>query len=118
VAALDLGLVGYRGPGCGWSSGERRGWMLGLGGQIVATDTHQRAHQPVAATAGPAGPAGQLVRAVPHRGRQVVTPGAARAALEPLLAAGMRLDGTPAVYCAERPGPRLDRYLPMSFALL
>jgi hypothetical protein len=62
---------------------------------------------------------GQLVRSVPViEGRQVVTPGAARTALESLLAAGMRLDGTPAVYCAERPGPRLDRYLPMSFALL
>ena len=39
-------------------------------------------------------------------------------ALRPLMASGLRLDGTPAVYCADRPGPHLDRYLPMSFALL
>jgi hypothetical protein len=39
-------------------------------------------------------------------------------ALGPLLAAGLRMDGAPAVYCTDGPGPRLDRYLPMSFALL
>ena len=62
---------------------------------------------------------GHLVRHVPVlEGRQVVVPGAATTALGPLLAAGMRIDGTPAVYCADRPGPRFDRYLPMSFALL
>jgi len=62
---------------------------------------------------------GHLVRHVPVlEGRQALVPGSAGGALMALLAAGLRLDGTPAVYCAERPGPRLDRYLPMSFALL
>ena len=35
-----------------------------------------------------------------------------------LLGAGMRFEGTPAMYCADHAGPRFDRYLPMSFALL
>jgi GNAT superfamily N-acetyltransferase len=126
VAALDLELVGYRRPQdhAFWSIGERRGWMLeGKGGEVIG---YGYAHPsgrigPVAASQPELLPVllGQLVRSVPViEGRQVVTPGAARTALESLLAAGMRLDGTPAVYCAERPGPRLDRYLPMSFALL
>jgi hypothetical protein len=126
VAGLDLDLVGYRRPQdhTFWSSGERRGWMLETAGGAVVG--YGYAHPsgrigPVAAAEPDLLPVvlGQLVRAVPViEGRQVVAPGAARAALEPLLAGGMRLDGTPAVYCAERSGPRFDRYLPMSFALL
>jgi hypothetical protein len=62
---------------------------------------------------------GHVVRHVPVlEGRQALVPGSAVGALAALLRAGLRLDGTPAVYCAERPGPHLDRYLPMSFALL
>ena len=62
---------------------------------------------------------GHLVRST-HvlEGWQILIPGPAASALQPLLLAGMRMDGTPAVYCAEAPGPRFDRYLPMSFALL
>ena len=51
-------------------------------------------------------------------GRQVVMPGPCAGAMVPLLGAGMRIDGTPAVYCAGGATPRLDRYIPMSFALL
>ena len=39
-------------------------------------------------------------------------------ALPLLLAHGLRIDGTPAVYCADHAGPRFERYLPTSFALL
>jgi GNAT superfamily N-acetyltransferase len=126
VASLDLELVGYVRPQdhTFWSSGERRGWMLesdagdllGYGyahpsGRIGPVAAAQPEHLPLLL--------GHLVRAVPViEGRQIVTPGAASAALAPLLASGMRLDGTPAAYCTQRPGPRFDRYLPMSFALL
>jgi hypothetical protein len=62
---------------------------------------------------------GHLVRSTPVlEGRQLVLPGACIAALQPLLDAGLRIDGTPAIYCAQGPGPRFDRYIPMSFALL
>jgi GNAT superfamily N-acetyltransferase len=126
VANLDLELLGYRRPAdhAFWSGGERRGWMLeDAAGQLLG---YGYAHPsgrigPVAAARPEHLPVllGHLGRAVPViEGHQVVTPGAASAALLPLLAGGLRLDGTPAVYCAERPGPRLDRYLPMSFALL
>ena len=47
-----------------------------------------------------------------------MVPGVAITALRPLLAAGLRIDGTPAVYCSEGRGPRFDRYIPMSYALL
>ena len=45
-------------------------------------------------------------------------PGQAIEVLRPLLAVGARIDGSPAIYCSNGPGPRFDRYLPMSFALL
>ena len=51
-------------------------------------------------------------------GRQLVVPGPASTVLVPLLQAGLRIDGTPAIHCAEGPGPRFDRYIPMSYALL
>ena len=51
-------------------------------------------------------------------GWQLVVPGPAISVLEPLLRAGLRIDGTPAVYCADRTVPRFDRYVPGSFALL
>jgi len=51
-------------------------------------------------------------------GRQLVVPGPAAMAMRPLLEAGLRIDGTPAIYCSEGPGPALERYIPMSYALL
>lgn len=60
-----------------------------------------------------------LLDAEPAPGaRQVVVPGLASAALPTLLRAGMRIDGVPAILSATWPGPALDRYLPISFALL
>lgn len=126
VAPIDDQLLGYRRPQdhAFWSSGGRRGWVFETaGGRIIG---YGYAHPsgrigPVAAVEPGDLPAllGHLVRAMPVlEGRQVVVGGAASTALGPLLAAGMRMDGTPAVYCAQRPGPRFDRYIPMSFALL
>jgi GNAT superfamily N-acetyltransferase len=126
VAELDERLLGYRRPQDHrfWVDGERRGWMYEAGdGQVVGYGYahHSGRIGPVAAADTGSLPAmlGHLVRSTDVlEGRQVVVPGTASSALGSLLAAGMRLDGTPAVYCAERPGPRFDCYLPMSFALL
>jgi GNAT superfamily N-acetyltransferase len=49
---------------------------------------------------------------------QVIVPAGADHALMPLIRAGLRIDGAPAVYCSSWPGPRFDRYLPINFALL
>jgi GNAT superfamily N-acetyltransferase len=126
VAALDRSLLGYERPQdhAFWASSGRRGWILESESGELAGYGYAHASGrigPVAAAAPESLPylLGQLVRSVPVlEGRQALVPGSASGALVPLLGAGMRLDGTPAVYCAERPGPALDRYLPMSFALL
>lgn len=50
---------------------------------------------------------------------QVFVPGIAGRTLVALLAAGLRLEGTPAIHCSSRPhGVDLTRYIPASFALL
>lgn len=126
VASIDDQSLGYRRPAdhAFWSSGGRRGWMFEAadGRRIGYGYAHPSGRiGPVAAIDPGDLPAllGHLVR-TSHvlEGRQVVVGGAAIAVLGSLLAGGMRLDGTPAIYCAERPGPRFDRYIPMSFALL
>ena len=62
---------------------------------------------------------GHLIRSVQPSGAwQIIVPGPATTILPTLLSSGMRIDGTPAMYCADHVGPRFDRYLPMSFALL
>ena len=48
-------------------------------------------------------------------GWQAVVPGTS-GALPLLLAQGLRIDATPAVYCADHAGPDFERYLPTSFA--
>jgi GNAT superfamily N-acetyltransferase len=126
VAGLDRVILGYERPQdhAWWADSERRGWIYeDSAGRLVGYGYAQASGRlgPVAATEGSSLPIllSHLVRSVGVlEGRQVLVPGAAADALVTLLRAGMRLDGTPAVYCAERPGPRLDRYLPMSFALL
>ena len=45
-------------------------------------------------------------------------PGPASTILRPLLQAGLRIDGTPAIHLTESTGPAFDRYIPMSYALL
>jgi GNAT superfamily N-acetyltransferase len=62
---------------------------------------------------------GHLIRSIQPAGAwQIIVPGPAVTVLPLLLGSGMRIDGTPAMYCAAHAGPRFDRYLPMSFALL
>jgi GNAT superfamily N-acetyltransferase len=62
---------------------------------------------------------GHLVRAVkPLGGWQLVVPGPAREVWLPLIRAGLRIDGPPAIYSASWGGPPFDRYLPLNFALL
>lgn len=61
---------------------------------------------------------GHLVSAVrPGGGWQAIVPGPATEAFVPLLRAGLRIDGGPAIYCGTWDGPQFDRYLPMNFAL-
>ena len=126
VEHLDRGLLGYRRAQdhAFWAAGGRRGWHFTTpSGDLLG---YGYAHPggrigPVAAVDPAALPVflGHLARTTPViEGWQAVVPGTAMNALGPLLAAGLRMDGTPAVYCAQRPGPAFDRYLPMSFALL
>jgi GNAT superfamily N-acetyltransferase len=126
VASLDRSLLGYERPPDHefWVTTGRRGWLYTAApGQVLGYAYAQASGRlgPVAAVDPEVLPAllGHVVRQVPVlEGRQALVAGSAVEALVALLGAGLRLDGTPAVYCAERPGPRLDRYLPMSFALL
>jgi GNAT superfamily N-acetyltransferase len=125
VASLDATLLGYRRPRdhAFWLAGGRQGWGFQGSGRLLG---YGYAHPggrlgPVAAADVADLPAiiGHLARSVPVlEGHQAIVPGTAMTALGPLLAAGLRMDGAPAVYCTDGPGPRLDRYLPMSFALL
>ncbi len=125
LGSLDLAVMGYRRPvdHAFWTAGGRLGWWFEAEGQLLG---YGYAHPggrlgPLLATELGYLPAmlGHLVRHVAVlEGHQAIVPGSATTALDALLAAGLRLDGTPAVYCTDRPGPRFDRYLPMSFALL
>jgi hypothetical protein len=125
VAALDRALLGYERPAdhAFWAR-ERTGALFTDAGGVVLG--YGYAHPsgrigPVAAVEPEYLPGfiGYLVRLTDVlEGRQLVVPGPAATALVPLLAAGLRIDGTPAVHCAQGPGPRFDRYMPMSFALL
>ena len=49
---------------------------------------------------------------------QVVVPGNSANALVALLRAGLRFEGSPALYCATRPTVDFERYLPAGFALI
>lgn len=126
ASGLDRQLLGYERPGdhAFWAGGERVGWAFLAGdGALLGYGYAHRSGRvgPVAAADPELLPAfvGHLVRSVPVlEGRQLAVPGPAISVLRPLLAAGVRIDGTPAVYCAVGHGPALDRYLPMSFALL
>ena len=126
VDGLDLRSMGFRRPQdhAFWSGGGRRGWLFaGPDGDLLG---YGYAHPsgrigPVLASDPTLLPVllGHLARTTPVlEGWQAMVPGAAIAALRPLMAAGLRMDGTPAVYCSQSPRPAFDRYLPMSFALL
>jgi GNAT superfamily N-acetyltransferase len=62
---------------------------------------------------------GDLMRRVRPAGAwQVVVPGNAVEPLVALLRAGLRFEGSPALYCATRPSIDFERYLPAGFALI
>jgi hypothetical protein len=127
VASLDRELLGYERPqehrfwrgleskgylyfGPGDSEAAGYGYVEGSGriGPVAVREPELLPHV-----------LGHLVRAVtPLGGWQVVVPGPAREAWLPLLKAGLRIDGPPAIYSATWPGPPFDRYLPLNFALL
>jgi GNAT superfamily N-acetyltransferase len=126
VAALDIGILGYQRPGdhAWWARGGREGLLfLTEAGEPLGYGYAQASGRlgPVAAV-DPGylpGFVGQLVRTMPVlEGRQVVLPGPCIAVMAPLLRAGLRIDGTPAVYCSDADAPAFDRYIPMSYALL
>lgn len=125
VAALDRSLLGYERSQDHdfWAGGERQGWMYVSADAVLGYGYAHRSGRvgPVAAVEPELLPAllGHLARSTPVlEGRQLVLPGPCIGALQPLLSAGLRIDGTPAIYCAQGAGPRFDRYIPMSFALL
>jgi ribosomal protein S18 acetylase RimI-like enzyme len=125
VASLDASLLGYRRPDdhAFWASHGRQAWIFEGGGELLGYGYAQQSGRvgPVAAVDPKRLPEfiGHLVRSTPVlEGWQFVVPGPAIAALQTLLGAGLRIDGTPAIYCADGPTPGFDRYLPGSFALL
>jgi GNAT superfamily N-acetyltransferase len=62
---------------------------------------------------------GDLMRRVrPPGAWQVVVPGTAADPLMALLRAGLRFEGSPALYCASRASIDFERYLPAGFALI
>jgi len=125
VAGFDRALLGYERPAdhAFWAR-ERTGALFTDEADTVLG--YGYAHRsgrigPVAALEPSYLPSfvGYLVRLTDVlEGRQLVVPGPASTILVPLLQAGLIIDGTPAIHCAEGPGPRFDRYIPMSYALL
>jgi GNAT superfamily N-acetyltransferase len=125
VAALDRELVGYERPQ------DHALWSRERHGVLFSDDAGTVLGYGYAHPSGRVGPVaaiepaylpsfiGSLVRITDVlEGRQLVVPGPAMTALQPLLAAGLRIDGTPAVYCSGGLAPHFDRYVPMSYALL
>jgi hypothetical protein len=125
VAGFDRVLMGYeRAADHAFWARDRQGaaFHAGDGGLLGYGYAHASGRLGPVAAAKPTllpGFIGYLVRRVRVlEGRQLVVPGPAIEALRPLLAAGMRIDATPAVFCSAGGSPAFDRYLPMSFALL
>jgi Acetyltransferase (GNAT) family len=125
VADVDRALMGYERPQ------DHALWARDRAGALYTDETGTALGYGYAHGSGRVGPVaalepGHLARFVGDvvrlaeviEGRQLVVPGPATSVLRPLLQAGMRIDGTPAIHCAQGPGPRFDRYLPMSYALL
>lgn len=121
---LDRVIVGYARPQEHrfLEAPGRLGFLYRQGSEVVAYGYAQASGRigPVCARDPNWLPAllGHLVSAVrPLGGWQAIVPGPATQAFVPLLAAGLRIDGGPAIYCGTWNGPQLDRYLPMNFAL-
>jgi len=125
VAELDRTLVGYERPA------DHAFWLRERTGALFTDEAGTVLGYGYAQHSGRVGPVaalepgflpsfiGYLTRLVEVlEGRQLVVPGPASSALGPLLQGGLRIDGTPAIHCSQGPGPRFDRYIPMSYALL
>ena len=126
TSGLDATTLGYQRPRDharlrrdghqGWRLSAPDGNVLGYGyvhtsGRLGPVATVEPGFLPVLL--------GHLARSVQPAGAwQIIVPGPAATVLPLMLRSGMRIDGTPGVYCAGHTGPRFDRYLPMSFALL
>lgn len=124
VDALDRQVVGYARPQEQrfLAVPDRLGFLYRQGSEMVAYGYVQPSGRigPICATDPQllAAILGHLVSAVrPVGGWQAIVPGTATEAFVPLLRAGLRIDGGPALYCGNWDGPRFDRYLPMNFAL-
>lgn len=125
AAALDRALLGHERPAdhAFWADTERRGWSyVSASGDALAYGYAHRSGRigPVASADAALLPAimGHLSRSTQvHDGFQVIVPGPAFETLQPLLHAGLRIDGSPAVYCADGAPPPFDRYLLGSYAL-
>jgi GNAT superfamily N-acetyltransferase len=127
VDAIDRRVLGFnrRADHGAWTSWQREGFLLraaDAGGTAVG---YGYAH-----TSGRLGPAVVLERAhllpllgelmscvTPLDAWQVLVPGSAADTFVGLLRAGLRLEGPPGLYCANRAGVDHSRYLPTTFAL-
>jgi len=125
VAGFDRALLGYERPAdhAFWARERTGALFTDEAGTVLGYGYAHRSGRigPVAALEPSYLPAfvGYLVRLTDVlEGRQLVVPGPASTILVPLLQAGLIIDGTPAIHCAAGPGPRFDRYIPMSYALL
>lgn len=125
VADLDRALMGYERPQdhAFWARDRTGAMFIDGAGTVRGYGYAHRSGRlgPVAALdpADLPGFVGYLVRLTDVlEGRQVVVPGPASSIMVPLLQAGLRIDGPPAIYLAQWAGPAFDRYIPMSFALL
>ena len=125
VAAFDRELMGYERPQdhAFWARERTGALFTDEGGAVLGYGyAHPSGRIGPVAAADPADLprfVGYLVRLTDVlEGRQLVVPGPASTILVPLLRAGLRIDGTPAIHLAQSPGPAFDRYIPMSYALL
>ncbi len=127
VEELDLAILGYAHPQ------EHRHWrQRGREGILYREAAFGRAvGYGYAASSGRLGPVAVLdpgllpalvgdllARHRPAGSWQILVPGVADTVLAPLLSAGFRFEGTPALYLSSGPAIDFARYLPGSFGLL
>jgi GNAT superfamily N-acetyltransferase len=125
VDRLDRQVLGYERPGdhAFWVREGRRGWVFRAGGELrgYGYTLPDGRIGPVLAQEPKTLPAmlGHLIGSIPTAETQrCLVPGPAIDALKAALRAGLRIDGSPSIYCADHEPPLFDRYLPMSTAHL